>query len=199
MAAKKKPAKKKAKAKKKVKAKAKPKLKAKAKAKAKPKKKAKRKPKGEIHGNVKYKADFARQARDLTLLGAIDLDLAAFFKVVESTLYKWKLDHPKFEQAITSGKDMANAKVVASLYERSLGYSHPEEKIFMDDGKVVRVKTTKHYPPCSKSISLFLRNRTAVNGAIGMHWKEQQEQVITPGEGISFNMNFGKAEEKNDE
>jgi hypothetical protein len=45
------------------------------------------------------------------------------------------------------------------LYQRAVGYTHDEEKIFLHEGKAVRVKTKKHYAPDATSAIFFLKNR----------------------------------------
>ncbi|MBY5984443.1 MULTISPECIES: hypothetical protein [unclassified Halomonas] len=108
---------------------------------------------------TKYKAEFAEQARKLCLLGATDAELADFFGVAESTINKWKLNHKGFSESIKSGKVMADAEVATRLYERALGYSHPEEKVFNNQGEIVTHQTTKHYPPDTTAAAIWLNNR----------------------------------------
>ncbi|MBS8267186.1 XRE family transcriptional regulator [Halomonas litopenaei] len=108
---------------------------------------------------TKYKAEFAEQARKLCLLGATDSELADFFGVAESTINKWKLNHKGFSESIKNGKIMADAEVASRLYERALGYSHPEEKVFNNQGEIVTHQTTKHYPPDTTAAAIWLNNR----------------------------------------
>ena len=127
----------------------------------------------------KYRQEYNNQAYKLCLLGAVDSELANFFNVNESTIHKWKIDHPKFSESIKNGKDIANANVAASMYQKAIGYSHPEDKIFNNNGEPMIVKTIKHYPPDTQAGSLFLRNRTSVQGSIGLNWRDKTEQEIT--------------------
>lgn len=146
----------------------------KTKAKKSPKKAVKKKVPPKENGRpTKYKKLYDDQAYKLTLLGGVDSELADFFNVVESTLNKWKVDHPSFSESIKNGKDIANANVAASMYQKSIGYSHKEDKIFLHEGKPVIVETTKHYPPDTMAGSLFLRNRSKVKGAIGLGWEDK--------------------------
>jgi len=152
-------------------------------AKKSPKKAAK---KSEAGRPTKYKKIYDEQAYKLTLLGGVDSELADFFNVTESTLNKWKIDHPLFSESIKNGKDIANANVATSMYQKSIGYSHPEDKIFSggydENGKPrdpLIVGTTKHYPPDTMAASLFLRNRSRVKGAIGLNWQDKTEQEVT--------------------
>lgn len=54
---------------------------------------------------------------------------------------------------------MADAKVVASLYKRANGYSHPALDIRTVDGEVVETEYTKHYPPDTVACIFWLKNR----------------------------------------
>lgn len=106
-----------------------------------------------------YKAEYAQQAYKLCLLKATDEDLAGFFGVQEQTINNWKKTQPGFLESITRGKTVADAEVATKLRERAMGYTHPEEKIFCQDGHVIRAETLKHYPPDTQAASLWLRNR----------------------------------------
>ena len=107
-----------------------------------------------------YREGFAEQAGKLCLMGATDKTLADFFGVVEATINNWKHDHPEFLESIKESKVLKDSEVVKSLYERATGYSHPEDKIFYDSktGKIVKEKTTKHYPPDSTAMIFWLKN-----------------------------------------
>lgn len=108
---------------------------------------------------TKYKKEYAEQAAKLCRLGAIDTDLADFFNVAKSTINKWKKDYPKFSDSLKESKDYLDNKVERSLYERAVGYEHPEDKIFNNNGKKLIVPTTKHYPPETVAAIFWLKNR----------------------------------------
>lgn len=108
---------------------------------------------------TKYQESYDEQAFKYCLLGATDIEMAGFFGVTEKTFISWKHNHPSFLQAIHAGKAKADANVAHSLYNRSLGYSHPAVKIFMDEGTPVYAPYTEHYPPDTNAASLWLRNR----------------------------------------
>jgi transcriptional regulator with XRE-family HTH domain len=99
------------------------------------------------------------QARKLSLLGATDKELADFFNVSESTLNKWKLDHPAFSESIKAGKEDADANVANRLYLRALGYEHPDVHISNYQGEVTLTPITKVYPPDPASAIFWLKNR----------------------------------------
>lgn len=130
---------------------------------------------------TKYKDEYCEQAFKMCLLGASDADLANFFEVAEDTIYEWKKLYDKFSESIKDGKERADSNVARSLYQKALGYSHPEDKIFIYEGDPVVVPTVKHYPPDTMAASLWLRNRKPT------HWRDKTEQDINlGGEGLQI-------------
>lgn len=135
---------------------------------------------------TKYQEAYAGQAFKLCLLGATDVALANFFEVDEATIYRWKDRYPEFCEALKAGKFRADAEVANKLYQRALGYSHPEDKIFQYEGDPVIVPTMKHYPPDVKAAIMWLQNRQPEL------WRDKQEVVMSgrvdvsnPFEGLS--------------
>jgi hypothetical protein len=126
---------------------------------------------------TKYKAEFAEQAKRLCLLGATDKDLAGFFGVNELTINRWKKAHKEFCKSLKEGKDEADARVAERLFNRALGYSHPEDKIFNNNGAPMVVPTTKHYPPDTTACIFWLKNRQKE------HWRDKQETEVTGKDG----------------
>lgn len=115
--------------------------------------------KSEVGRPTKFQKVYCEQALKLCLLGATDEEMADFFGVSESTLNLWKKKHPEFSESIKKGKIEADANVVVSLYKRAIGYTHDDEKIFLHEGKIIRAKTKKHYPPDGTAICFWLKNR----------------------------------------
>lgn len=118
---------------------------------------------------TKYQKAYAEQARKLCLLGYTDEQLADFFEVAVSTISKWKVEHQEFSEAIKKGKDIADGDVVDSLYQRAMGYEHPEDDIRAVEGKIVITPTTKHYPPDTTAAIFWLKNRQKAQ------WRDKQE------------------------
>ena len=116
-----------------------------------------------------YKKEYAVQAVHLTKLGAIDKDLALFFGVAVTTINTWKEKYSEFLLSIKTGKEDADNAVKQSLFKRANGYSHPEDKIFNNNGEPLVVPTTKHYPPDSTACIFWLTNRDSDN------WKRNIE------------------------
>jgi len=109
---------------------------------------------------TKYQAAYNEQARKLCLMGYTDKELANFFNVSESTLNLWKLNKKDFSESLKAGKEIADANVVASLYEKATGYSCIDTKFASHEGEITGEKEyTKNYPPCPISIKYWLNNR----------------------------------------
>lgn len=126
---------------------------------------------------TKYQDDYAEQARKLCLLGATDAELADFFEVEESTLNNWKHAHPEFMESIKKGKTQADADVADRLYQRAMGFEHPEVDIRVISGEIVKTPIRKVYAPDPTAAIFWLKNRqrakwrdkveTEHSGAIG--------------------------------
>ena len=108
---------------------------------------------------TKYKDEYAEQVKKLCDLGATDRQLADFFKVAESTINLWKLEHPEFSESLKLGKEVPNNNVERSLYNRALGYSHEMDDIRVIENEIVITPIIKHYPPDSTAAIFFLKNR----------------------------------------
>lgn len=113
----------------------------------------------EVGRPSKYKAEYAEQAAKLCKLGATDMQLADFFKVALSTINLWKLEHPKFSESLRIGKEEADEQVKRALFQRAVGYSHPEDDIRAVNGEIKITSTVKHYPPDTPALKLWLINR----------------------------------------
>lgn len=108
---------------------------------------------------TKYKAEYAKQAEKLCKLGATDKELAEFFEVSEVTINAWKAKYTGFLKALKAGKGEADDRVERSLYQRAVGYSHPDTHISNYQGAVTKTDITKHYPPDTTAAIFWLKNR----------------------------------------
>lgn len=106
-----------------------------------------------------YKEEYAEQARKLCLLGATDKELADFFDVAESTLNLWKLEHPEFSESLKKGKTQADAEVADRLYQRAMGFEHPDVHISNYQGLITQTPIIKVYAPDPTSAIFWLKNR----------------------------------------
>jgi hypothetical protein len=118
-----------------------------------------------------YRDEYAETAYRLALLGLTDAEVAEFFGVDPSTIYRWDEAHPEFCETRARGKLDADAKVAESLYKRAIGYDQEAVKIFMPAGRdePVYAPYTERFPPDPMSASLWLRNRQS------KRWKDKQE------------------------
>jgi len=107
----------------------------------------------------KYKPEFIEKAIALCTQGATDRELAEFFHVSESTLNLWKLEHPEFSEALKMAKEIADDRVVNSLYRRALGYSHDSVHVSNFQGMVTLTPIVEHYPPDTVAAIFWLKNR----------------------------------------
>jgi len=113
------------------------------------------------------------QVEKLTRLGATDKELADFYEVTEQTINNWKKEDVQFFESLKRGKEIADAEVAEKLYQRAIGYSHPEEKIFQYEGGIIRADTTKHYAPDTTAGIFWLKNRRPDK------WRDKQDIDVT--------------------
>lgn len=106
-----------------------------------------------------YKRKYAKQAKMLCALGATDAELAEFFECSLPTLYRWQLHFKEFRNARKMGKEAVDNRVELSLYNRAVGYSHPDVHASSYEGKVTLTPITKHYPPDVAAAFIWLKNR----------------------------------------
>jgi hypothetical protein len=107
-----------------------------------------------------YESSMPKRAFKLALLGVTDKDIAEQFLIGLDTFYEWKNKHPQLKAAIVAGRKGADSRVAKAMYRRACGFSHPEEviKVTKDD-KVIRVMTSKYYPPDVEAGKFWLTNR----------------------------------------
>lgn len=91
--------------------------------------------------------------------GATDAELAVACGVTPQTINNWKKSKPEFFDTLKDAKAEADQRVERSLYERAIGYSHPSEKVFQYEGKVIRAATVEQYPPDTTAMIFWLKNR----------------------------------------
>ena len=121
--------------------------------------------------SVLYYEDRNRQVFKLALLGLEIKEMADVLGIKKETLQKWMGKYPELNNSYEAGKIQASANVASALYQKAIGFSHPEQKVFMnkikeydpETGKVVReysepmiVDVVKHYPPDFASMNKFL-------------------------------------------
>lgn len=111
------------------------------------------------------------QAGKLVALGATDKELADFFQVTESTLNLWKTEYPEFSESLKGAKEELDSKVVRRLFERAMGYSHPDVHLSNYQGVVTSTPITKHYAPDTTAAIFWLKNRQS------LLWRDRMEHT----------------------
>lgn len=121
-----------------------------------------------------FDPEMIAQAEKLCALGATDDEMADFFGVHRSTLYRWKLDHPDFCDAIKTAKEAADERVERSLYQKATGYTVTEQqavkiKTGKDSEAVETVEVERHVPADTTAAIFWLKNRRKDQ------WKDKHE------------------------
>jgi len=125
-------------------------------------------PKKTVEERLKTHPVDLNMVKAMYAFGLTDTQVAEVIGVNQDTINRWKKD-AEFLRALKDGKEISDDNVVKALYLRATGYDHPEEKVFIDKGKVIRVDTVKHYPPDSTSLIWWTKNRKALD------WKDKRE------------------------
>jgi hypothetical protein len=125
-----------------------------------------------------FNAEYIEQAAKLCALGATDDEMADFFGVHRSTIYRWKLDHPEFCDAIKSAKEAADERVERSLYQKATGYQYTEQQAikikleqYREEVEVVEVE--RHSPADTTAAIFWLKNRRK------SEWRDKHEHEVT--------------------
>lgn len=114
-------------------------------------------------------------AREMGRQALTTHEIAQQFDISTVQLAVWQAEDPVFAQALSMGRDVADARVERALYHKALGYSYPSEEIKMVnvertreiDGvevvektqEVLRVPTITHVPPDNTAMIFWLKNR----------------------------------------
>lgn len=130
--------------------------------------------------NPAYHDDWAWS---LAIKGATNDEIADAFGITVRTFIRWKQQFPSLEEAVTQGKDIADAKVEKSLYQRAIGYQVTDEErtIEMDprtgEQRPAKVKKTiKNIVPDTMACMYWLNNRKRT------HWSQRQEVALSAGD-----------------
>ena len=108
-----------------------------------------------------FKKEFVSIAEKACLAGATDEELADILDISTRTLYRWKIEHTEFCQAINIGKEAADARVERSLYKRAVGFESDAVKIFMPSGaeEPVYAPYKEFHAPDVGAATFWLKNR----------------------------------------
>lgn len=117
------------------------------------------KDKAKVGRPTKYDDRFCRIATDFARLGLTNEQMAKSLDVSLATFKSWMQKHPKFLAALKNGREVSDANVTRSLYERAMGYTHDAVKILQSGGQPLIVPYKEHYPPDPTALIFWLKNR----------------------------------------
>jgi len=101
-----------------------------------------------------------KKAHGLTLMGKTNDEVAKALGITRETLNQWKKQFPEFSDSIKGTKDIADAPVVKSLYQRALGYEYTETSVKNDPDKgIITTTTVKQVAPDVTAQIFWLKNR----------------------------------------
>jgi hypothetical protein len=101
----------------------------------------------------------------LATFGFTDNQIAEVFGITTRTLNNYKKDDPEFFQSLKAHKELADAEVIESIFNRAKGMSITEQKaITVSDGKdlgahVEIVEIERELPPDVNAGMFWLKNR----------------------------------------
>lgn len=117
-----------------------------------------------------------RFIRFMARKGLTDQEIADELGIHRNTLLKWKKAHPDFMENLKEWKTEADEEVERSLYQRAIGYSCKETKLFCYEGMVLEKEYVKHYPPDPTAMIFWLKNRKP------SEWRDKQEIDLGKGD-----------------
>jgi hypothetical protein len=113
---------------------------------------------------TEYRPEYVAQAEKLARLGATDMEIADFFEVDVRTINRWKITQPKFCQSLKEGKEVADAKVTRSLFQRATGFEHDAVKVSFDkEGHPQYAPYREFVVPDTTACIFWLKNRDKAN------------------------------------
>jgi hypothetical protein len=107
----------------------------------------------------KYHKSFPGVAKKLCELGATNADLAIAFDVVLATIWNWQISHVEFNESCRVGKSHADERIKQSFFQRAAGYEYKAEKVFQNEGRIIRTNITQHVPADVSAGKFWLINR----------------------------------------
>jgi hypothetical protein len=108
---------------------------------------------------TKYSDELTAKIVDLATKTENEEELAHLAGISPRTLYYWKTRHAAFLQMMLKARGTAVKLVEVSLFQRAIGYSHPETQAFCNvgtGGEIRTIEVERHYPPDTKAAVEFL-------------------------------------------
>ena len=125
--------------------------------------------------------DICQRVTDYAKLGASKAEIAKLMKITQDTLNRWLKEYPALSEAFDEGTQIANARVKKAMFQRAIGYTHPDVHISNYQGNITVTEITKHHPPDTRAGMYWLNNRDPDE------WKdkrsvEHQHEFVPPEE-----------------
>lgn len=117
-------------------------------------------PKRKRGGQSRFTSQLAKRVYDLAVKGLTAEQISRDIGVSVHALNNWKGAQAHFAEAVKTGRRVADELVVASLFQRATGYSHPAVKVFYcKERGIVTHEYTEHYAPDTTACIFWLKNR----------------------------------------
>lgn len=138
--------------------------------------KPKRKTKPKLGRPSKFKEAVQLKIIRLAEAGATEPEISEKTGIPVRTIQFWKSRYSTFLPALKGAKEVPDQLVEISLFQRAIGYSHPEVKVFCNDGEIVTHEVERFYPPDPTSMIYWLKNRQRAK------WRDQPKDEEKPAE-----------------
>lgn len=112
----------------------------------------------EVHPDG-YRQDYAGIAFGMALMGATDTQMCERFGCTMATFNDWKVKYPELTRKIQLGREDIVAMAAESLAMRAIGFSYEAEKLWCQNGEVIRAKYQEYVPPDVSAATFLLTNR----------------------------------------
>lgn len=119
---------------------------------------------------TKFEPRFSEMAHNMALLGLTDTEMCKVLDITRPTFQVWRKKHPAFDEAVRSGKEVADAKVAKALFDRAVGCSVPDTVVTAYQGDITKTPMRRHFPPEVGAIALWLHNRQP------QRWRKDQNE-----------------------
>lgn len=123
----------------------------------------------------KYKPLFADKARKFCEHGATDQDLADMFGVNVRTIYKWKLQHEAFGQALSVGKAPIDMQVERSLVGRAIGYEFDKQETQVVRERVFNKQTKRYTTVETKRTTVIGKTHVPADTTAAIFWLKNRK------------------------
>lgn len=101
-----------------------------------------------------------REVETLAAMGMTMDEMAAFWDVARSTVFRWAKLNKDFSDHIKHGRERAELNVEKSLYKRAVGFEYTEKEYTVVAGvTTLTKKKVKTVAPDVGAIAFFLKNK----------------------------------------